>query len=198
MNIFHICIWSSKNNYNQYSYSVTNTFDIHIQLAVNILNMNIFHIHIRWYFVLQLYSYLYSTKNLILVLHWPFEVHGQNAQIVFCSVCAVLISQPPSPCKNWFLKTNHGPRFLRNTIIGWGLVWDAMPKTYFANISTRVSPFSGLFLHWNRKIVMVALSTIKGTKKSKTRSQIHSIMYIFKIKRVIVIFCLSMWCKISI
>ena len=71
--IFNIRIWSGtyeqiysifvfgqvlRNKYIRYSYSVS------------CLDMNIFDIRIRWKFHFRIYSYSYSVKNLIFVLHW--------------------------------------------------------------------------------------------------------------------------------
>ena len=63
------------------NFLVTNIFDIRIRpiryeriysifVFGHLLRTNIFGIRIRWNFPSRIYSYLYSVKNLIFVLHW--------------------------------------------------------------------------------------------------------------------------------
>ena len=117
---------------------------------------------------------LFSQLALFFPQFWVFEAifeaRGENFLIFENSICAFYCTQndrldPTVSMQKSVWKTDHrGPRNLQNHFS----TWHAKPNRnlifVFCQISRpRVVHFSNRFLHWNRGIETVVLSTIKGT-----------------------------------
>ena len=118
--------------------------------------------YFNWFHQFRCHRYLnekpFSQLALFFLQFWVFEAifeaRGKNFSISKNSVCT-------SYCT---LSDGFNAKIgLQTCFLTWHAKPDRNPFCFFSNISVQGFPFSNRFLHWNRGIKRVVLSTIKGT-----------------------------------